>query len=45
LEILVDKDRVILKGKAWEIRRKLKEYSLRFDTVHDWIKAMHSESR
>ncbi|KZZ86150.1 MULTISPECIES: Z-ring formation inhibitor MciZ [Bacillaceae] len=28
---------IILVGKAWEIRMKLKEYSKQFTTVKEWI--------
>jgi Mother cell inhibitor of FtsZ len=28
---------IVLVGKAWEIRAKLKEYSQSFVTVNDWL--------
>ncbi|MFC0271503.1 Z-ring formation inhibitor MciZ [Metabacillus herbersteinensis] len=28
---------IILVGKAWEIRAKLKEYSRKYKTVQEWI--------
>ncbi|PMC39499.1 Z-ring formation inhibitor MciZ [Bacillus sp. UMB0899] len=28
---------IILVGKAWEIRTKLKEYSRMYETVNEWI--------
>ncbi|MDQ0225018.1 hypothetical protein J2S02_001347 [Metabacillus niabensis] len=30
-------DRIILTGKAWEIRAKLKEYSEVYSRVQEWI--------
>jgi hypothetical protein len=39
LEVVVGKDRIILVGKAWEVRAKLKEYSRKHETVKEWIAA------
>jgi hypothetical protein len=36
LQVIVEKNRVILAGKAWEVRAKLKEYSKRYETVKEW---------
>lgn len=36
----VMKNRIILSGKAWEIREKLKEYSRDYVYVTDWIEAV-----
>ncbi|MCM3597050.1 MULTISPECIES: Z-ring formation inhibitor MciZ [Bacillaceae] len=34
---LLDKG-VVLVGKAWEVREKLKEYSRKYETVEQWTK-------
>ncbi|WP_173108183.1 Z-ring formation inhibitor MciZ [Bacillus sp. KH172YL63] len=36
---MAEKDRIILVGKAWEIREKLKQYSRTYATVKEWIEA------
>lgn|GEM_PF-596032 len=35
---------IILVGKAWEIRTKLKEYSRIYGTVNEWINNENKES-
>ncbi|WP_099360606.1 Z-ring formation inhibitor MciZ [Fredinandcohnia onubensis] len=37
MKIVIGENRVVLVGKAWEIRAKLKEYSRSYRTVQDWI--------
>ncbi|WP_231893365.1 Z-ring formation inhibitor MciZ [Rossellomorea aquimaris] len=37
MKIITKNDRIILIGKAWEIREKLKEYNQSFETVKQWI--------
>lgn len=32
-------NRIVLSGKAWEIRAKLKEYGKTFQLVKDWIRS------
>jgi hypothetical protein len=39
LQVIIEKDRVILAGKAWEVKAKLKEYSRKYDTVKEWTTA------
>lgn len=34
---------IILVGKAWEIRTKLKEYSRIYGTINEWINAEHKQ--
>ncbi|MED1740833.1 Z-ring formation inhibitor MciZ [Bacillus swezeyi] len=31
------RDRIVISGKAWEIRAKLKEYGRTYQYVKDWI--------
>ncbi|MBO9129796.1 Z-ring formation inhibitor MciZ [Bacillus sp. 165] len=38
MKIYIAKDRIRLVGKAWEVRRQLKEYSKQYETVQDWIR-------
>ncbi|MCA1321689.1 Z-ring formation inhibitor MciZ [Bacillus tianshenii] len=37
MQIYVRPNSIILVGKAWEIRSKLKEYAKKHDTVVEWI--------
>jgi translation initiation factor 2 beta subunit (eIF-2beta)/eIF-5 len=37
--VIAEKDRIILVGKAWEIKAKLKEYHQTYVTVKEWIDA------
>ncbi|MGF2616948.1 Z-ring formation inhibitor MciZ [Rossellomorea vietnamensis] len=39
MKVIVRPNGFILSGKAWEVRAKLKEYSKKFETVAEWIKA------
>ncbi|PFA63948.1 Z-ring formation inhibitor MciZ [Bacillus sp. AFS015802] len=36
---MAEKDRIILVGKAWEIKAKLKQYGQTYATVKEWIEA------
>jgi glutaredoxin-related protein len=37
MKAYIAKDRIMLVGKAWEVRQKLKEYSKQYATVQAWI--------
>lgn len=37
MNIYVHEKGIVLTGKAWEIRQKLKEYSDHFQYVTDWV--------
>ncbi|WP_315969836.1 Z-ring formation inhibitor MciZ [Bacillus testis] len=39
MKITVGITSIHMSGKAWEIQQKLKEYSLRYQYVSDWIAA------
>ncbi|OAT84102.1 PadR family transcriptional regulator [Bacillus sp. MKU004] len=43
MQVIVEKDRIILAGKAWEVRAKLKEYSRKYETVKEWTTALVKE--
>ncbi|MGG0716613.1 Z-ring formation inhibitor MciZ [Robertmurraya massiliosenegalensis] len=43
MKVYVHDRGVILIGKAWEIRAKLKEYYQHYDRLHDWIQFMQNE--
>ncbi|MGM9925931.1 MAG: Z-ring formation inhibitor MciZ [Bacillus sp. (in: firmicutes)] len=42
MHIQVEENKIILVGKAWEIKEKLKEYSTTFHSVQHWIDANRS---
>lgn len=42
MHILIEENKVLLVGKAWEIREKLKEYSRNYHSVQQWIDAQSS---
>ncbi|WP_223702415.1 Z-ring formation inhibitor MciZ [Sutcliffiella deserti] len=37
MNIYVRPNSIIMVGKAWEIRSKLKEYAKTHDTVREWV--------
>lgn len=41
MKIYVHDRGIVLTGKAWEIKRKLKEYSQQHKLVKDWITTVH----
>ncbi|WP_210609728.1 Z-ring formation inhibitor MciZ [Priestia flexa] len=45
MKVYVEGKQVILVGKAWEIRQKLKEYGAHFQYVHEWVSSISSESK
>lgn len=40
MKVYLLENRIMLVGKAWEIRNKLKEYSKRYTTVSEWLQEM-----
>ncbi|MBY0122512.1 Z-ring formation inhibitor MciZ [Bacillus sp. S/N-304-OC-R1] len=42
MKIHVHERGVLLVGKAWEIRQKLKEYSKEYQLVKDWVEMKRS---
>ena len=44
MKIYVHDKGVILSGKAWEIREKLKEYGKHYQFVSDWVENNKSKS-
>ncbi|MGN1400577.1 MAG: Z-ring formation inhibitor MciZ [Bacillus sp. (in: firmicutes)] len=38
MKITVGDKQIILSGKAWEIRHKLKEYGNKYTYITDWVK-------
>ncbi|TMU86681.1 Z-ring formation inhibitor MciZ [Bacillus sp. BHET2] len=39
MKVITEQNRIILVGKAWEIKAKLKEYNQSFVTVKEWIES------
>ncbi|MGM0852958.1 MAG: Z-ring formation inhibitor MciZ [Bacillota bacterium] len=37
--MIAEKNRIVLVGKGWEIREKLKQYNQTYATVKEWIEA------
>ena len=37
MKVLLRKNSIVLVGKAWEVREKLKEYAKKYDKVQEWI--------
>ncbi|HAQ08663.1 MAG TPA: Z-ring formation inhibitor MciZ [Bacillus bacterium] len=44
MKIYVHDNGVTLAGKAWEIKRKLKEYGQEHKLVTDWIKTVNKKA-
>ncbi|GIN38260.1 MULTISPECIES: Z-ring formation inhibitor MciZ [Heyndrickxia] len=42
MRIYIQKNGIVLSGKAWEIREQLKYYSKQYQFVYDWIKQSNS---
>lgn len=40
MKVWVNGNQIILSGKAWEIRAKLKEYGKQYVYVKDWVQAV-----
>ncbi|WP_082191128.1 Z-ring formation inhibitor MciZ [Peribacillus loiseleuriae] len=36
---------IVLTGKSWEIKQKLKEFQLKYEFVSDWIHDIHSSKK
>lgn len=45
MKVYVEGKQVILVGKAWEIRQKLKEYGMHFQYVHEWVSTISNEPK
>lgn len=43
MKLYVHEKGIILVGKAWEIREKLKEYQQYYDELQEWIQSVHME--
>lgn len=43
MKLYVHEKGIILVGKAWEIRAKLKEYAQHYDELQDWIQSVNKE--
>jgi len=44
MKIYVHEKGIMLSGKAWEIKQKLKEYGNHYSLVKDWVETIHSEN-
>jgi hypothetical protein len=42
MKVIVHPKSVIISGKAWEVKEKLKEYSKQYKYVEEWIRASGS---
>jgi hypothetical protein len=45
MKIVVHEKGVILSGKAWEIKQKLKEYGKNYCFVKDWVENVQPDNR
>ncbi|WP_019154384.1 Z-ring formation inhibitor MciZ [Robertmurraya massiliosenegalensis] len=43
MKVYVHEKGVILVGKGWEIRTKLKEYNQHYDRLQDWIQFIQKQ--
>ncbi|HWO98642.1 MAG TPA: Z-ring formation inhibitor MciZ [Bacillus sp. (in: firmicutes)] len=44
MKVYVVDNGIFLIGKAWEVRAKLKEYRMKYESVFDWIEAHTAQS-
>jgi hypothetical protein len=42
MKIYIHENGIVLAGKAWEVRAKLKESMIRYKYVEDWVNTIHS---
>ncbi|MBU8731411.1 MULTISPECIES: Z-ring formation inhibitor MciZ [Cytobacillus] len=42
MKVYVHKRGIILTGKAWEVREKLKQYSRQYVLVKDWVESQNN---
>ncbi|WP_082341145.1 Z-ring formation inhibitor MciZ [Sporosarcina globispora] len=42
MKVYVHKKGIILAGKAWEVREKLKQYSRKYVLVKDWVESQNN---
>lgn len=45
MKIVVHENGIILSGKAWEIKQKLKEYTQNYCLVKDWVENVQPDNR
>jgi hypothetical protein len=45
MKVIIHPKGVILQGKAWEIRAKLKEYSYSYEYIKEWTKSAGNEKQ
>ncbi|WP_174734084.1 Z-ring formation inhibitor MciZ [Mesobacillus harenae] len=45
MKIYVHEKGIIIAGKSWEVRRKLREYSKEHKLVKDWIRSTNPDGR
>ncbi|WP_227935071.1 Z-ring formation inhibitor MciZ [Alkalihalobacillus deserti] len=44
MKIYVHDQGIILAGKAWEVKAKLKQAKKSFDLVEDWVESVHRQT-
>ncbi len=37
MKVYVGKDKLLLVGKCWEVKQKLKEYTAHYEYIQQWI--------
>jgi hypothetical protein len=42
MKVYIGKTHLLITGKAWEVRQKLKEYSCHYTYIQEWLTAHHS---
>ncbi|MDQ0269321.1 Z-ring formation inhibitor MciZ [Cytobacillus purgationiresistens] len=45
MKIYVHEKGIVMAGKAWEIREKLKEYHKQYPLLKDWIESADGETK
>lgn len=44
MKVYVSEKGIILSGKAWEIKEKLKQYQNQYGYVNDWVRDVHRQA-
>ncbi|MGE8077964.1 Z-ring formation inhibitor MciZ [Peribacillus loiseleuriae] len=45
MKLYVLEKEIVLTGKSWEIKQKLKEFQVKYEFVSDWIHDVHSSKK
>ncbi|MBA9027278.1 MULTISPECIES: Z-ring formation inhibitor MciZ [Bacillaceae] len=45
MKVYILEKAIVLTGKSWEIKQKLKEFQVKYEFVSDWINDIHTPKK